>query len=237
VEHVVAYSLSSISYMASQDNNPYKRYKGLLKGKKMSGAEVHKLAQKAAQPIKHTGSFQGKSNTLGHGGRAAQMKARGVPQGVIGMIARREGAAPGGPNYHGKKKSKVAEPEKQDLGMAMKKKRKGSATIRMDGGKDPEHKRKAPTVRMDGGKDPEHKRKASKRKTSTMTVPKGGMSAAGTSQRLPGGKQITNPSWVNAPKSNVQVGLPTPKMGGTSAPSGAMSVSTPMKKRKNVKKK
>ena len=52
--------------------------------------------------IKHTGTFQGKSNQLGYGGRAAQMKAEGVPGGVIGNIARREGAAPGGPNYHGK---------------------------------------------------------------------------------------------------------------------------------------
>lgn len=52
-------------------------------------------------PIKHSGSFHGKSNTLGHGGRAAQMKARGVPGGVIGAIARSKGAAPGGPNFHG----------------------------------------------------------------------------------------------------------------------------------------
>lgn len=50
--------------------------------------------------IKHSGSFHGKSNALGHGGRAAQMKAQGVPGGVIGTIARREGAAPGGPNFH-----------------------------------------------------------------------------------------------------------------------------------------
>lgn len=50
--------------------------------------------------IKESGSFEGKSNELGHGGRAAQMKARGVPGGVIGAIARKEGAAPGGPNYH-----------------------------------------------------------------------------------------------------------------------------------------
>lgn len=56
--------------------------------------------------IKKSGSFQGKSNALGHGGRAAQMKAAGVPGGVIGAIARREGAAPGGPNYHGKKAKK-----------------------------------------------------------------------------------------------------------------------------------
>lgn len=55
------------------------------------------------EPIKTSGSFEGKSNALGHGGRAAQMKAKGVPGGVIGAIARKEGAAPGGPNYHGSK--------------------------------------------------------------------------------------------------------------------------------------
>ena len=54
--------------------------------------------------IKQTGKFDGKSNKLGHGGRAAQMKAAGVPGGVIGEIARKKGAAPGGPNYHGKRK-------------------------------------------------------------------------------------------------------------------------------------
>ena len=51
-----------------------------------------------------TGSSYGKSNALGHGGRAAQLKAKGVPSGVIGAIARRKGAAPGQANYHGKKK-------------------------------------------------------------------------------------------------------------------------------------
>ena len=50
-----------------------------------------------------TGMTDGKSNALGHGGRAAQLKAEGVPGGVIGEIARSKGAAPGGPNYHGKK--------------------------------------------------------------------------------------------------------------------------------------
>ena len=49
---------------------------------------------------KTTGSYKGKSNKLGNGGRAAQLKAQGVPGGVIGAIARRKGAAPGGPNYH-----------------------------------------------------------------------------------------------------------------------------------------
>lgn len=50
---------------------------------------------------KKSGKFHGKSNALGHGGRAAQLKAQGVPQGVIGEIARKKGAAPGGKNYHG----------------------------------------------------------------------------------------------------------------------------------------
>jgi hypothetical protein len=51
--------------------------------------------------IKKTGSFQGKSNKLGYGGRAAQMKAQGVPGGVIGILARKAHAAPGQANYHG----------------------------------------------------------------------------------------------------------------------------------------
>jgi len=52
--------------------------------------------------IKKTGSFKGKSNALGHGGRAAQLKAKGVPGAVIGMLARKAGAAPGMKNFHGK---------------------------------------------------------------------------------------------------------------------------------------
>jgi hypothetical protein len=47
-----------------------------------------------------TGSFRGKSNKLGSGGRAAQLKAKGVPGGVIGAIARRKHAAPGQSNFH-----------------------------------------------------------------------------------------------------------------------------------------
>lgn len=42
----------------------------------------------------------GKSNKLGQGGRAAQLKRQGVPGGVIGAIARAKGAAPGQRNYH-----------------------------------------------------------------------------------------------------------------------------------------
>jgi hypothetical protein len=56
--------------------------------------------------VKTSGSFAGKSNKLGYGGRAAQLKAQGVPGGVIGELARKAGAAPGGPNYHGGKKGK-----------------------------------------------------------------------------------------------------------------------------------
>ncbi len=54
--------------------------------------------------VKTTGSYQGKSNKLGHGGRAAQLKAQGVPGGVIGDLARKAQAAPGQKNYHGRKK-------------------------------------------------------------------------------------------------------------------------------------
>ncbi len=53
---------------------------------------------------KKTGSFKGKSNALGHGGRAAQLKSQGVPGGVIGERAREKQAAPGQKNYHPSKK-------------------------------------------------------------------------------------------------------------------------------------
>ena len=54
----------------------------------------------AKGPIKKSGTFKGKSNALGHGGRAAQLKAKGVPGGVIGNLAREAQAAPGQKNYH-----------------------------------------------------------------------------------------------------------------------------------------
>ena len=80
-------------------------------------------AYKAA--IKMSGSFHGKSNALGQGGRAAQLKARGVPGGVIGNLARAAHAAPGQANYHKKsKKRKVAPLQKEELGMAMKRSHK-----------------------------------------------------------------------------------------------------------------
>lgn len=49
---------------------------------------------------KKTGTYDGKSNKLGGGGRAAQLKAQGVPGAVIGAIARSKQAAPGQKNYH-----------------------------------------------------------------------------------------------------------------------------------------
>lgn len=45
--------------------------------------------------------YAGKSTQLGGGGRAAKMKAQGVPGGVIGNIARAKKAAPGQRNYKG----------------------------------------------------------------------------------------------------------------------------------------
>jgi hypothetical protein len=50
---------------------------------------------------KKSGSFEGKSNAPGEGGRAAQLKAKGVPGGVIGAIARSKGEAPGQKGFHG----------------------------------------------------------------------------------------------------------------------------------------
>ena len=49
---------------------------------------------------KKSGSYKGKSNKLGQGGRAQQLRDRGVPGGVIGNIARRKQAAKGQKNYH-----------------------------------------------------------------------------------------------------------------------------------------
>jgi hypothetical protein len=49
---------------------------------------------------KTSGTFEGKSNKLGGGGRAAQLKAKGVPGGVIGDIARSKGI------FGGRKKPK-----------------------------------------------------------------------------------------------------------------------------------
>lgn len=67
-------------------------------------SKAERKQAKSESNTKKSGSFAGKSNALGHGGRAAQLEAKGVPGGVIGNIARSKGAAPGGPNYHGGKK-------------------------------------------------------------------------------------------------------------------------------------
>lgn len=66
----------------------------------------------SSSPIKKTGTFKGKSNELGHGGRAAQLAAdlakKGVPAkeagAIIGARARAAHAAPGQKNFHGKRK-------------------------------------------------------------------------------------------------------------------------------------
>lgn len=57
--------------------------------------------------IKTTGSFKGKSNKLGYGGRAAQLKAQGKSGALIGFLARKAGAAPGQKNYHGRKRGRA----------------------------------------------------------------------------------------------------------------------------------
>lgn len=49
-------------------------------------------------------TYKGKSTALGHGGRAAILKDKGVPDAVIGEIARKKKAAPGQVNYHPSKK-------------------------------------------------------------------------------------------------------------------------------------
>jgi len=141
--------------MASINDNPYKRLKKSLKGAKLSGKDIHEKA------IKMSGSFHGKSNKLGQGGRAAQLKAQGVPGGVIGNLARAAHAAPGQKNFHKKKGA---------LDMAMKKKgSKKYPTIARGEEGDVEHKKKqaphfkqTPRVRKSseptiGGKDVEKK--------------------------------------------------------------------------------
>lgn len=69
----------------------------------MAGQSITKiiLGDGVMANTKKSGSFHGKSNKLGYGGRAAQLKAQGVPGGVIGAIARKKHAAPGGKNFHG----------------------------------------------------------------------------------------------------------------------------------------
>lgn len=93
--------------------------------------------RKSSKVIKMTGTYKGKSNTLGHGGRAAQLtsklRSEKLPGGerevkaVVGIQARRAQAAPGQKNYHGKKKvAKKGTKMNPAQEMAMKKARKGS---------------------------------------------------------------------------------------------------------------
>ena len=83
----------------------------MIKSKKsgsFTGEQAHIMAKKSVSSVKHTGTFHGKSNKLGQGGRAAQLKARGVPGGVIGNLARAAQAAPGQKNFHKKAKKFAA---------------------------------------------------------------------------------------------------------------------------------
>lgn len=143
--------------MASQTQNPYKRMKKALKGRKPSGDEVHKMAMKS---VKMTGSFHGKSNQLGQGGRAAQLKAQGVPGGVIGNLARAAHAAPGQKNFH---KKKVAMPAKQDLGIMMKKKGSKKYPTISSGKEGDVEKKQAPFMKQE-----KKVKKPSKRKSIGM---------------------------------------------------------------------
>jgi len=64
-------------------------------------ASKKKAPEKAKKgSTKKTGTYKGKSNKLGGGGRAQQLRDEGVPEGVIGEIARKKGAAPGQKHYH-----------------------------------------------------------------------------------------------------------------------------------------
>jgi len=69
-----------------------------------SNANLRQAAMRAKKGVRTSGTYAGKSNALGHGGRAAQLKAKGVPGGVIGNLARAAHAAPGERNYHGRRK-------------------------------------------------------------------------------------------------------------------------------------
>jgi hypothetical protein len=65
-----------------------------------TNAEQTTQAAQRRYGVMKSGTFAGKSNQLGQGGRAAQLKAKGVPGGVIGELARAAHAAPGEKNFH-----------------------------------------------------------------------------------------------------------------------------------------
>lgn len=107
--------------------NQFKNPGDLIKASrdpKMKKSVMNHLRKKGA--VKLSGSFKGKSNKLGQGGRAAQLKAQGVPGGVIGKLARAAQAAPGQKNFH-KKAKKVSKAEM----MAMKKSKKKKGAMPM----------------------------------------------------------------------------------------------------------
>lgn len=120
------------------DYATYKKTNPLAK-KPMKPGDFTQMMKKRKSSVKLSGSFHGKSNKLGHGGRAAQLtnKLRGehLPGGerevkaIVGINARKAHAAPGQKNFHGKKAKKAHKapaPEKQNLGMVMKKSEKSS---------------------------------------------------------------------------------------------------------------
>jgi hypothetical protein len=57
-------------------------------------------------PKKMPSTFKGKSTELGGGGRAEKLKSEGVPDNVIGAIARKKDAAPGQKFYRPSAKKK-----------------------------------------------------------------------------------------------------------------------------------
>lgn len=55
-----------------------------------NAADTKKPGDAKEDTTKKTGSFQGKSNALGGGGRAAQLKAKGLSGALIGYIGRKK---------------------------------------------------------------------------------------------------------------------------------------------------
>lgn len=174
---------------------------------------VHKMAQKS---VKMTGKFQGKSNKLGQGGRAAQLKAQGVPGGVIGALARRAQAAPGQKNFHKKKVS-------VDTQMAMKKKGSKKTVVSMGGNKKMKYSKKSVTGM-----------KGNVKRKSFGSMENGGqpMNAVKSIAKYPntptgaGAKSTAAVSRATAPKVNI-----SPSQGWNNA------AGQPLKKKSKAKKK
>lgn len=201
-----------------------------LKGMKPSGDMVHKMAMKSVKrkAVKTTGKFDGKSNKLGQGGRAAQLKAQGVPGGVIGNLARAAHAAPGQKNFHKKKAASMP-----DM-MAMKKKRKGGKKEPTLGDKDIEHKKKA-SIGMTGDKE---MKRAKKRKG--VTSMKGNVKRKGAS--MEGGVQTKGQGPLNysGQKQTVQYAkapASMPKVNISPSKGWMNAAGSPLKKRSKAKKK